>query len=196
MLFATACAAGCTHTEGKQSDVKQPLISDSLMKMISIDTVRMMPIGSQLKLSGEVGYDENHVVKVFPNSSGQVVQVNVSFGDYVHKGQTLAVIRSADVAGNYSDLTNAESDVRIAKRQYENARSLYEGGISSQREYEEAKENHRREAARPQGRCEPSQIGKNCEGKSGRDGEEVGGDKGAQGFPNQPLELSRTLFEK
>src|ERR1700712_1385545 len=142
LLFATACAAGCTHTEGKQSDVKQPLISDSLMKMISIDTVRMMPIGSQLKLSGEVGYDENHVVKVFPNSSGQVVQVNVSFGDYVHKGQTLAVIRSADVAGNYSDLTNAESDVRIAKRQYENARSLYEGGISSQREYEEAKGNY------------------------------------------------------
>jgi cobalt-zinc-cadmium efflux system membrane fusion protein len=52
------------------------------------------------------------------------------------------VIKSADVAGNYSDLANAETDVKIAKRQYENAKSLYEGGISSQREFEEAKENY------------------------------------------------------
>jgi cobalt-zinc-cadmium efflux system membrane fusion protein len=70
------------------------------------------------------------------------MQVNVSFGDYVHKGQVLAVIKSADVAGNYSDLANAEADVKIAKRQYENSMSLYEGGISSEREYEEAKQNY------------------------------------------------------
>ena len=147
LLAAAYALSSCSHTEGKETTAPQPLISDSLMKMISIDTVRQSPIGSQLKLSGEIGYDENRVVKVFPNSSGQVLQVNVSFGDYVHKGQTLAVIKSADVAGNYSDLTNAEADVRIARRQYENAKSLYEGGISSQREYEEAKENYDKSVA-------------------------------------------------
>ena len=132
----------CNNSDGKEVTKKEPLISDSLMKLITIDTVKKLPIGDQLKLTGEIGYDENKVVKVFPNSSGQVMQVNVSFGDYVHKGQTLAVIKSADVAGNYSDLANAEADVKIAQRQYENAKSLYEGGISSQREYEEAKENY------------------------------------------------------
>jgi cobalt-zinc-cadmium efflux system membrane fusion protein len=142
VAFAALASTGCSHSDGKETATQQPLISDSLMKMIAIDMVRVLPIGNQLKLSGEVGYDENHVVKVFPNSSGQVMQVNVSFGDYVHRGQTLAMIKSADVAGNYSDLSNAEADVRIAKRQYETARSLYEGGISSQREYEEAKENY------------------------------------------------------
>jgi cobalt-zinc-cadmium efflux system membrane fusion protein len=132
---------GCNNSDGKAIVKKEPVISDSLSKMITIDTVRVLPIGDQLKLSGEIGYDENSVVKVFPNSSGQVLKVAVSFGDYVHKGQTLAIIKSADVAGNYSDLASAESDVKIAKRQYDNAKSLYESGISSQREYEEAKEN-------------------------------------------------------
>jgi membrane fusion protein, heavy metal efflux system len=133
---------GCTSSDGKAVVKKEPVISDSLMKMISIDTVKILPVGNQLKLSGEIGYDENSVVKVFPNSSGQIVKVAVSFGDYVRKGQTLAVIKSADVAGNYSDLDNAETDVKITRRQYENAKSLYESGISSQREYEEAKENY------------------------------------------------------
>ena len=132
---------GCNNSDGKAIVKKEPVISDSLSKMITIDTVRVLPIGDQLKLSGEIGYDENSVVKVFPNSSGQVLKVAASFGDYVHKGQTLAIIKSADVAGNYSDLASAESDVKIAKRQYDNAKSLYESGISSQREYEEAKEN-------------------------------------------------------
>jgi membrane fusion protein, heavy metal efflux system len=141
VALSTYVLVGCNNSDGKAIVKKEPVISDSLSKMITIDTVRVLPIGDQLKLSGEIGYDENSVVKVFPNSSGQVLKVAVSFGDYVHKGQTLAIIKSADVAGNYSDLASAESDVKIAKRQYDNAKSLYESGISSQREYEEAKEN-------------------------------------------------------
>ncbi|MBD0298268.1 MAG: efflux RND transporter periplasmic adaptor subunit [Flavisolibacter sp.] len=135
------------HSNGADLAKKEPLISDSLMKIITIDSVKLQPVDDQLKLSGAVGFNENKVVKVFPNSSGQVVQVLVSFGDYVHKGQTLALIKSADVAGNYSDLTSAEADLKIARRQMENARSLYEGGISSQREYEEAKQNYEKAAA-------------------------------------------------
>lgn len=132
----------CNNSDGTVKAKKEPVISDSMMHIITIDTVKLMPVGNQLKLTGEIGYDENSVVKVFPNSSGQVIKVSVSFGDYVLKGQTLAVIKSADVAGNYSDFANAEADVKIAKRQYENAKSLYESGISSQREYEEAKQNY------------------------------------------------------
>ena len=77
----------------------EPLISDSLAKIISIDTVKIDNISDEISLSGEVNNDDNKVVKIFPNVSGQVVSVNVSLGDKVIKGQTLAVIKSADVAG-------------------------------------------------------------------------------------------------
>lgn len=141
LILATGMIA-CTHEKAEEKVEKQPVISDSLMKMISIDTVKLLPVDGQLKLSGEIGFNDNKVVKVFPNSSGQVVQVTVSFGDYVKKGQTLAVIKSADVAGNYSDLNSSEADLKIAKRQMETEKSLYEGGISSQRDYETALQNY------------------------------------------------------
>jgi cobalt-zinc-cadmium efflux system membrane fusion protein len=118
---------------------KEPIISDSMAKMITIDTVKLDYIQDQLTLSGEVANDENKVVKIFPNASGQVLSVNVSLGDRINKGQTLAVIKSADVAGNYADLKSANSDAAIAEKEYKNAEELYKNGISSEKEFIQAK---------------------------------------------------------
>lgn len=118
---------------------KEPVISDSLSKIISIDTVKFDNIQDELTLSGEIGYDENKVVKIFPNASGQVVSVNVSPGQKVSAGQMLAVIRSADVAGNYSDLKSANSDAAIAQKEFKSADQLYQNGISSEKEFVQAK---------------------------------------------------------
>lgn len=121
---------------------EEKLISDSTMKLFRFDTARLMPIESELKLSGTIAFDDNKVVKVYPFSSGLVMNVNVNLGDYVTKGQTLAILRSADVAGNFADLSSAGNDIAIAKRNMENAEHLYNNGISSQREFIEAKENY------------------------------------------------------
>ena len=117
----------------------EPLISDSLAKIISIDTVKIDNISDEISLSGEVNNDDNKVVKIFPNASGQVVSVTVSLGDKVVKGQTLAVIKSADVAGNYSDLKTANTDAAIAEKEFKSAEQLYKNGISSQKEFTQAK---------------------------------------------------------
>ncbi len=121
---------------------EEALISQSTLSMIKIDTVKIKNIQDEVKLTGMVSFDENRVVKVFPFSSGQVLKVNVSIGDYVKAGQPLAIIKSADISGNYSDLSVAGNDVTIAKRNMENAESLFNAGISSQKEYIEAKENY------------------------------------------------------
>ena len=118
---------------------KIPLVTDSLAKIITIDTVKNENIEDQLSLSGEVSYDDNKVVRIFPNASGQVVTVNVSIGDKVHKGQTLAEIKSADVAGNYADLMAANNDAAIAQKELDNAEQLYKNGISSEKELVQAR---------------------------------------------------------
>lgn len=147
-LSALMLLASCTHkTEEQTTDKKQVCISDSMAKLITIDTAKVATVKDELNLTGEVSYDDNNVVKVFPFSSGQVLEVKVSLGDKVTKGQTLAVIRSADVAGNYTDLTSTRSDVAVAKRQFEQAEYLYKNGISSERDYTEAKENYVKAAA-------------------------------------------------
>ena len=136
LSISLACCKGKTETTVTK---REPLISDSMAKIISIDTVKLDNIQDQLTLSGEVANDENKVVKIYPNASGQVLSVNVSLGDKINRGQTLAVIKSADVAGNYADLKSANSDASIAQREYKNAEELYKNGISSEKEFIQAK---------------------------------------------------------
>lgn len=140
-LMAIFIINSCTEKKAEPQKEQKLCISDSMQKMISLDTAKISNINDELSLSGEVSFDENKVVKVYPFSSGQVAEVKVSIGDKVEKGQTLAILRSADIAGNYSDLKTSGSDLAIAKREFDNTKSLYEKGISSERELTIAKEN-------------------------------------------------------
>ena len=139
--------SSCEHKEPVAETNKKFAISDTMWNMIHLDTVTNCNVTGELSLSGVVGFNENNVVKVFPRSSGQVLEAKVSLGDKVSKGQQLAVIKSADVAGNYNDLTSANADLSIAKRQMDNAESLYKNGISSEKEYNEAKQNYEKALA-------------------------------------------------
>lgn len=143
LAAVTLMMIGCNRpAPGGKAEKSGISISDSMMHLIEFDTVSMRPVSNEITLSGQVSFDENKMVKVYPNASGQVDEVKVSLGDFVNKGQTLAVIRSADVAGNYADLSSASADVAIAKRELDNAESLYNNGISSEREYTIAKQNY------------------------------------------------------
>jgi membrane fusion protein, heavy metal efflux system len=139
--------ASCTHKEQAGEENKKFVLSDTMRNMIRIDTVKNCNVTVELSLSGVVSFNENNVVKVYPRSSGQVIESKASLGDKVTKGQVLAIIRSADVAGNYNDLSSANADVSIAKRQMDNTESLYKNGISSEREYNEAKQNYEKALA-------------------------------------------------
>lgn len=146
-LSVLLCLASCKQKKEETVQKQSVCITDSLAKITSIDTAKTTNMQDELTLSGEVSFDDNRVVKVFPFSSGQVTDVRVSLGDKVSKGQVLAVMRSADVAGNYTDLTATNSDLSIAKRQLAQTEYLYKNGISSERDYTEAKENYNKAIA-------------------------------------------------
>lgn len=143
-LIATACG---DRGDKKVAAVPENFISDSAMQLLKIDTAALRPVEDALKLSGEVSFDENKVIKIYPFSSGQVLSVNVSIGDYVKAGQTLATIKSADIAGNYADLSMAGNDIAIAQKDMQNKERLLKNGIVSEREYLEAKENYNKAVA-------------------------------------------------
>lgn len=146
-FLAVVLFTSCEHKEPVVEQSIKFVLSDSMLHMIEIDTVRQCALLDELSLSGEVSFNENNVVKVFPRTSGQVIEAKVSLGDHVSKGQALATIKSADVAGNYNDLSSANADLAIAKRQMDNQESLFKGGISSEREYNEAKQNYEKSLA-------------------------------------------------
>ncbi len=138
----------CSCEKATQSEAPNHFsLSDTMMHMIRLDSVSQCNLKDEVSLTGNVAFDENAVVHVFARGSGQVLSAPVSLGDFVHKGQTLAVIRSADVAGAYADLAAADADLSIAKRQMESQSALFKNGLASQREYNEAKENYQKTVA-------------------------------------------------
>lgn len=146
-LLGMVIFASCEHKEQAAEVSKKFVLSDTMKHMVQLDTVKDGNIAGELSLSGIVAFNDNNVVKVFPRNSGQVLESKVTLGDKVSRGQVLAVIRSADVAGSFSDLSSANADLAIAKRQMDNAASLYKNGINSEKEYNEAKQNYEKAVA-------------------------------------------------
>ena len=111
---------------------KDYVIPDSLFKSLVIDTVKTSPVSDATKFSGVVDFDADKVVNVFPLITGNVQDVKVILGDYVHKGQILGVVKSAEIANYNSALITAEATVKLTERQLSQQKSLYGSGLASQ----------------------------------------------------------------
>lgn len=143
---AVVILASCGNkNESKQTAATKYVVPDSLIKSLEIDTVRATPFASSLTLTGQVDFDEDHVIKVYPMVSGMAQDIKVALGDYVQQGQVLAVVHSSDMAGYTSDLASANATVKIAKKNVDVTADMYSSGLASakdnlqaQMEYEQA----------------------------------------------------------
>ena len=123
----------CSSSQPQTTEAPEKyVLPDSLVKTLNIDSVQSLGYSSAITLTGQVDYDEDHVVKIFPMVSGVAQDVRAMLGDYVHQGDVLAVLRSSDMTGYSNDLANAESNYEIAKRNKETTTSMYKSGLSSQ----------------------------------------------------------------
>jgi cobalt-zinc-cadmium efflux system membrane fusion protein len=109
-------------------------MNETLWKVTYLDTAHLSPMVSQIKLSGKVSFDENKLVKVYPFASGIVNEVKVERGDFVQKGQVLAIIRSSEIVDFENDLSAAIANLSSAKKTKETNEDMYQGGLLSQRE--------------------------------------------------------------
>ena len=73
-------------------------------------------------------------MEVFPLVGGNVTSVNVETGDYVQKGDILAVIRSGEVADIERQMTEAQSAVAQARKNVDVQKDLFNSKLSSERE--------------------------------------------------------------
>ncbi len=83
------------HWKSRQTEEEKQgyILPDSLLKTIEIDTVGSSRVLNSLTLTGKVDFNEDQVIKIYPVISGQVSDIRVMLGDYVKKGQTLAVLK-------------------------------------------------------------------------------------------------------
>ncbi len=115
------------------------ILTDTMLSRIQIDTVQLAAVKSELKFSGKITPEENKITSIFPVVAGYVTKLNVSLGDYVQKGQTLATIRSTDIAGFEKEKRDAETDLLVANKNLKTATELYESKLNTERDIVAAK---------------------------------------------------------
>lgn len=130
---------GCTH-EKKEETAQEFAISDTLMSHLVIDTVHTTPVNGELKLTGKIVADQDNIVEVYPLVGGEVAEANVELGDYVNKGQTLAVIKSGEIADYEQQLTSAQSNLSSVEKNYSVTEDMYKSKLITEKEFINAKE--------------------------------------------------------
>ena len=137
--------SSCREAENNVGTEKFKL-TETVSKEKQLATVVEETVESEITLTGKITLDEDKVARVFPLAGGFVKDLNVELGDYVRKGQVLAIIRSPEIAGFTKEGIDAESQLRLAEKNAQVASELYKTGnisqveyINSQKEYENAK---------------------------------------------------------
>ena len=75
-----------------------------------------------------------------PRVGGVVESVSVSLGQQVTKGQVLAVISSASVSDQRSELQAAQKRLQLTRATYEREKQLFEQRISPQQDVQQAEQ--------------------------------------------------------
>ncbi len=141
-VLAAMILTACAKDELKQ-DIQQEqkafVVSNTLMKTITLAEVKKEYISDESRFFGKIAADRNQYIDIYPLVGGNVISVNVELGDYVRKGQVLATIRSTEVAGFQKNLSDAKTDLAVAENNLRVAREMYEGKLSTDKDVLEAK---------------------------------------------------------
>ena len=131
LLSSVIAFSSCEDKDKKPEADKGYVIPDTVMKDLKIDTVGISPLVNAVTLTGKVGTNDDNVIPVYSLVSGNVSDVKVLLGDLVTAGQTLAVVRSQEMAQYSSDLLNAQTNLAIAKKNLEKTDDMFKSGLAS-----------------------------------------------------------------
>ena len=138
-LFGTlisSCQSDTTDTNATDGPPK----SVNLLASAKFDTAKLIPVTNEINLTGKITFNQDKVVKVFPLVGGHIEAVKADLGDYVQKGQTLAIIRSGEMADVEQQAIAAKGQLAVALKNSQVTEDMAKGGLSSQRDVVAARE--------------------------------------------------------
>lgn len=109
-------------------------LTDSLQNSVEIREVESLPVKKVVDLSGKIEANEDKWVKVYPVVSGVVDEMKVQLGDYVTKGQVLAIVRSGEIADYQHQLAIAESNQKLMEKNLGDTKQLLLSGLATERD--------------------------------------------------------------
>lgn len=143
---------------------------------IATTPARVSPRGPSVTATARVVYDASKVALVNARAPGVVRELRVDVGSRVKKGQALAVIDSAAVGADRSNLMAARARLLSAEATASREAELVQKGISAQKDLQQAE--HERAAARAAVAAAEAAVGVVGVVGSGGPGGSGGGDAG------------------
>ncbi len=99
-----------------------------------------------IDLPARLVWNEERTQRIYPAFAGRVVQLNADVGQSVKAGQVLATFASPDFGAAQADTAKAQADARLTERALARQHILFDAGIVSRKDLEQAEA----EAARAQ----------------------------------------------
>lgn len=125
--------------EGKIELTAQQMVEHGL----KVETVTQGEVNSFVTLPGKLVVNTDQQAHISPNFSGHVEQVHVALGQYVERGQTLAVLSVPELIDQQANLSMAQSSLRLAQQEYQREQQLWSQGISAKQDLQRAENAYR-----------------------------------------------------
>jgi membrane fusion protein, heavy metal efflux system len=93
---------------------------------------------SLVRINGRTSWDETRTARVQSPLAGRVLEIKVSPGMVVKKGQVLAVLSSPDFGTTQAEARRSETDLALADKQLQRARDLAGAGVIPQKDLQSA----------------------------------------------------------
>jgi cobalt-zinc-cadmium efflux system membrane fusion protein len=142
ILTAAFLLQSCSEQVKEEPKEDKFVLTDSLVNRLLIDTVSRPNSETDLSFSAKIAPNEETTARIFPMVSGNVRSVPVKLGDRVTKGQVMATIGSPEMASFDKDAVSSSAELRNAARSVKLAEDMYNSGLSSARDLEEAKNDY------------------------------------------------------
>jgi len=91
-----------------------------------------------IELPARLVWNEERTERIYPAFAGRVVKLNADVGQSVHAGQVLATLASPEFGAAQADTAKAQADARFFERALQRQTDLFEAGIVSRKEFEQA----------------------------------------------------------
>ena len=113
-------------------------LTSNQLSTIAIEPVASHTFPIEKEAVGNIDFDGDHSVQVFPNYQGKLLKTFVELGDDVHKGDPLYTIDSPDLVQAESTVIAAAATLDLTDKELHRAKDLYATNYGvSQRELEQ-----------------------------------------------------------
>ncbi|RFC55304.1 efflux RND transporter periplasmic adaptor subunit [Brumimicrobium aurantiacum] len=124
----------CSEREEKKNtgDVNKnkSFCLDENLKIKTVNPVHEMII-NEIPMTGVVETVPDKVIHFSNLVNGIIVSTNFSLGDFVHKGQVLAKVKSTELSEWKSQQKILTSQLTVAKQEFKSVQSMFKDGIAS-----------------------------------------------------------------